>query len=368
MRLQKQFYGYNKMKNNYKKINLIQHIGVGVPNTEAAWKWYRKFFGLNVPMFDAIAEAPLMQIYTKNNVVNKRATMVLNMQGGCAMEIVQLQNHQFKNPDFELQMGDLGIFIAKIKVKNVPAAYNYFKENSANLISEINKTPDGKEIFFVKDLNGLIFQIIPENNWFSVSKHFSGGIAGCVIGVSDMEKAKKFYCDLLGFDKIIFDETKVFDDWKTIPGGNSKARRILLKQSNGPAGAFSEIVGSSFIELVQVLDRVPKKIFKGRIWGDSGFIHLAFDVKGMVQLEKVCAASGFPFTCDSKNALNMGNNTEVHCIYIEDPNGMLVEFTEVYKIPILKKIGWFLNVEKRDPVKPLPSWILKGMRFSSVKD
>ncbi len=356
------------IKNNYKKINLIQHIGVGVPDTDASWKWYRKFFGMDVPMFDSVKEAPLMLIYTNNKVVNKRATMVLNLQGGSAMEIVQLKNFGCKNSDFTVQLGDLGIFIVKIKVKNVHEAFEYFKKNSAHVLSEVQKSPDGKETFFVKDINDLVFQIIPNEKWFSANHHVSGGIAGCVIGVSDIDKAKKFYCDLLGFNKIVYDKTGIFDDLKNIPGGNSKYRRVLLEQNAGSLGAFSEMVGAAYIELVQAMDRVPQKIFKDRIWGDKGFVHLAFDVRGMKQIEKEFSEKGFPFTCDSKNALNMGDHTEVHCIYVEDPDGTLIEFTEVYKIPILKKIGWFLDVEKRDPKKPLPSWILKGMRFSRVKD
>lgn len=356
------------MKDNYKKVNLLQHIGTGVPDTEQAWKWYRKFFGLDIPMFDSVADAPLMQIYTNNYSVSKRATMVLNMQGGCAMEIVELKNVKCKKPETEIMLGDYGIFITKIKVKNVQAAYKYFTENSADVLSEINKSPENGDTFLVKDLNGLLFQIVQDNNWFSLNGHISGGIAGCVVGVSDIEKSKMFYCDLLGFDKIVYDKTGVSEEWAAVPGGHSKIRRVLLSQSKGPLGAFSEIAGPTQIELVQALDRVPKKIFQNRIWGDSGFIHLCFDVKGMELLGKECTEKGFPFTCDSKNVLNMGNHTEVHCTYIEDPDGTLVEFTEVYKIPILKKIGWFLDVAKRNPQKPLPSWILKGMRFSRVKD
>lgn len=354
---------------NYKKINLIQHVGAGVPDTESSWKWYRKFFGLDIPMFDSVAEAPLMLRYTNNNIVNKRATMVLNMQGGCAMEIIELKNFKCKiSPGEEHQLGDYGIFITKIRAGNVPAAYEFFKKNKANLISEIRKTPDNRDTFFVKDPNGLLFQIVQDNNYFSRNGHISGGIAGCLIGVSDIEKSKKLYCNLLGFDQVVFDKTEIFDDWKNVPGGKDKIRRVLLTQSQGPLGVFSQLAGPAFIELVQVFGRIPNKIMEGRIWGDLGFIHLGFDVKGMNQIEKECSEQGFPFTCDSKNALKMGNNTEVHCTYIEDPDGTLIELIEVYKIPILKKIGLFLNVEKRDPQKPLPQWLLKALKFGRVKD
>ena len=53
-----------------------------------------------------------------------------------------------------------------------------------------------------------------------------------------------------------------------------------------------------------------------------------------------------------------------HFSYIEDPDGTLIEFVETHKIPILKKIGWYLNLQKRDPQAALPNWMLKAMRFS----
>ena len=40
---------------------------------------------------------------------------------------------------------------------------------------------------------------------------------------------------------------------------------------------------------------------------------------------------------------------------------------EVYKIPIIEKLGLFLNVEKRKPSQPLPSWMLKALKFTRVK-
>lgn len=350
----------------YKSINSIQHVGVGVPDLESTWKWYRKIFGLDIALFQATADAPLMDIYTRNKTLKKTAAMVLNLQGGCAMELIQPVSETCTKPDAEILLGDYGIFITQIKTKNVRDTFNYYKKSEVNVLSKIVKTPNDDETFYLKDSNGLIFQIVKGDEWFTNNGHVSGGTAGCVIGVSDIDKSKKLYCDLLGYDKVIYDEAKIFDDWLTIPGGGSKARRVLLTQSNKPGGGFAKVGGKTFIELVQVLDRKPKKIYANRIWGDLGFVHLGFDVKGMNEIAKYFSAKGYPFTCDSKNILHMGN-TRVHCTYIEDPDGTLLELIEVYRIPIVEKIGWFLNVKGRNPMKPLPSWILKGLRFVRVK-
>ena len=57
-----------------------------------------------------------------------------------------------------------------------------------------------------------------------------------------------------------------------------------------------------------------------------------------------------------------------HFAYIEDPDGTLIEFVETHKIPILKKIGWYLDLTKRDALKPLPRWMLKSMGLNRKKD
>ena len=56
-----------------------------------------------------------------------------------------------------------------------------------------------------------------------------------------------------------------------------------------------------------------------------------------------------------------------HFSYIEDPDGTLIEFVETHKIPILKKLGLYLDLRKRDPKNHLPEWMLKTLKFSRVK-
>jgi hypothetical protein len=55
-----------------------------------------------------------------------------------------------------------------------------------------------------------------------------------------------------------------------------------------------------------------------------------------------------------------------HFAYIEDPDGTLIEFVETHKLPILKKLGWYLDLRKRNAYKPLPDWMVRLLRFSRV--
>ncbi|MEO1711763.1 MAG: VOC family protein, partial [Bacteroidota bacterium] len=107
-----------------------------------------------------------------------------------------------------------------------------------------------------------------------------------------------------------------------------------------------------------------------RLWGDLGFIHLCFDINGMAELRDLCAQKGHPFTVDSaadRDTFDMGEAAG-NFSYIEDPDGTLIEFVETHKIPILKKLNWYLDLRKRNPEKPLPHWMLRTLALNRVKD
>lgn len=351
----------------YKNVNSIQHLGVGTADLDASWKFYRTFFGMDIPFFDAVAEAPLMKSYTKDVVINKRAAMILNLQGGCAMEVVQPKSFEASQPKETTLLGDIGIFIGKIKTKDIEKHYNLFlTESPESIVSKIEETPNGEKTFFVVDPNGLYFQILPHKNWYTDLGHVSGSNIGCTLGVSNIDASIKCY-KALGYDKVVYDKTGTFNDFKSLKGGKNEFRRVLLTQSITPTGGFGKTIDSTFIELVQVIDRTPKKMWKGRIWGDVGFVHIGFDVKGMEALGEDLTKLGHPFTCDSSNGLMMGK-TRIHSTYIEDPDGILLELIEVYKIPILEKFGLFMDVSKRDPRKPYSNIMLKALKFSRIKD
>ena len=79
-------------------------------------------------------------------------------------------------------------------------------------------------------------------------------------------------------------------------------------------------------------------------------------------MKALCTQYGCPFTVDSSESFDMGEAAG-HFSYIEDPDGTLIEFVETHKIPLIKGIGWYLNLKNRDPEKTIPSWMLKTMRF-----
>jgi catechol 2,3-dioxygenase-like lactoylglutathione lyase family enzyme len=348
----------------------IQQMGIGVPNVAEAWKWYRKFFGVDVKVFEEAADAPLMTRYTGGVVHSRTATLALSMEGGGGFEIWQFTSRPTEKATFEIQLGDYGLYSCKIKSRNVAKSYEYFKSNGATIIGELHKNPAGKDTFFAQDPNGNIFQIVEGRGYFSATGHASncGGVAGSIICVSDIDKALPLYKDILGYSTVDYDVTETFDDLGSLPGGTGKFRRVLLSHKDARKGPFARLLGPTEIELVQAIDRTDcKKIFENRFWGDWGFIHLCFDVQGMNLLQQECESKGFPFTVDSSDTFDMGE-AGGRFSYIEDPDGTWIEFVETHKVPIMKKWGWYINLKNKKPGKHLPNWMLKVMGMNKVKD
>ena len=341
-------------------------MGIGNPNTYEAWAWYRKAFGVDVPVFDEAAVAGLMLPYTGGEPRERHAVLALNMQGGGGFEIWQYTERKCEKAAFVVSPGDLGITVAKIKARDVSKAHAYFVAGNFE-VTALLKNPAGEPHFFVRDLNENWWQIEPSNDWFSAGSHVTGGLFGATIGVSDIDNARRLYSDILGYDRVVYDKEGEFDDLAAIPGGQAKFRRVMLEHSVARKGPFSEMLGATRIELIQALDRTPRKVFEGRFWGDNGFIHLCFDIQGMNEMREKCEAAGFPFTVDSAKSFDMGEAAG-HFTYIEDPDGTLIEFVETHKVPIVKAIGFYLDLRKRNPERRLPRWMLKAMGLRRKKD
>ncbi len=344
----------------------IQQLGVGVSDAAAGFQWYGRMLGADVKVFDDSNVATYMAQYMGGSPHQKHAILAANLQGGSCYEIWQFMDRTPQAPKEEISIGDLGIYAAKIKAKNIHEAHKDIKRKGG-VVSDILQNPDKQQFFYMDDLHGNKLQVIESYEWFKPNKRrTTGGVYGCIIGVSDIEQSRKLYSDVLGYDMVVYDETGVFTDFAPLKGGESKFRRVLLTHSKERRGSMAALLGRSQIELVQALSEKPQKIFEGRYWGDIGFIHLCFDIHGMEALKAECAAAGFPFTVESDNAFKMGEAAG-HWSYLEDPDGTLIEFVETKKIPFVKKWNWYLNLEKRNPHKPLPRWMISALGMNRVK-
>lgn len=347
----------------------IQQVGIGVTNLDEAWKWYRTHFGMDIRMFEELAFAEYMLPYTGNQPQKRHAVLAINIQGGGGFEVWQYVERTPENPGFDPVLGDLGIIICKMKSFDLASTHSRMKKSGLP-VTPLVRDPLGEPTFYVTDPYNNLFQFVSCSNKLYDDKKDSGGVHGIVAGTSDIDKALLVYRDILGYDETVYDVTGTFEDFKHLPGGSKNFRRVLLRPKEERKGPFSKLFGNSIIELIQAAGYTPRKIYADRFWGDPGFIQICFDIQGFKELEDFCSSVNNPFTVNSREKLNhsfdMGEAAG-HFAYIEDPDGTLIELVETHKIPVIKKLGWYLDLTRRKKGKPLPGWMLKTLRFNRVK-
>ena len=346
-------------------ISGIQQVGVGTENFRKTWNWYIEHFGFDIKILEDDTVAERMLPYTGFKPQKRHACIAINLQGGSGLEIWQYSERKPVAPSFQIEMGDLGILAAKIKCRDVAA---FRKELSATWVDcgPLETLPDGTPCFWAKDIYGNWLQVVERKDVFIEENRLTGGVIGAVVGVSDMDASVKFYSQVLGYDRVLSDTTGAYGDGY-LPASQQDFRRVILAPTRPATGAFSGVFGGSTIELVQALERSPRKIYEGRYWGDPGFIQICFDVSGMRALGSFCASKGHPFTvdsCPSGEQFDMGDASG-HFTYIEDPDGTLIEFVETHKVPVVKQLGWFIDMKKRDASKRLPKFLFRAMGLVS---
>lgn len=345
-------------------ITGIQQIGIGVKNLRESTLLYKDIFGLDILIFDDTSDAYLMTQYTGGKVYNRQAVLTMNLAGGGGFEVWQYNNKEPQESIHTIKYGDVGIYAAKIKCRDINEAYSYLSTKANLTLSNIQKDPVQNQHFWVKDSFGNSFNVVQGHEWFKHSLAKTGAVTGAVFGVSDMEKSIIFYSNFLGIAEVVYDVDGFYSDNDACKKIN--CRRVLLRKKVTGNGAFNKLLGAVEIELVQSFEGKSNKIFYNRFWGDCGFIHLCFDVLNMDSLKQHATSMGIKFTVDSHESFAMANASGRFC-YAEDPDGTLIELVETHKIPVFKKLGLYLNLKNRNQQKPLADWMINLLSLSKVK-
>lgn len=343
-------------------ITGIQQVGIGVVNADEAKYLYRNLFGMDVLVFDDEAEAKLMTRYTGNQSYKRRAILTMNLKGGGGFEIWQYLDRRPVDLPRNFIWGAPGINAVKIKTSCIHTARAKLASYPTLKISPIHSYPNLGLSFTVTDHLSNKFQIIEGVDWFKNHTSSLGGVAGVVIGVSNMERSLLFYKQLLGNVHTVLDVSENIVD----NGKEKTIRKVSLRKNIANTGAFSRLLGGFDIELIQLLDEQPPHLFQNRYWGDCGFIHVCFDVLNMDGLKQTMEQNGYPFTVDSAGSYAMENASGRFC-YVEDPDGTLIELVQTDRVPVIKKLGWYIHLSNRTHQKPLPNWQVSMLGLNKVK-
>lgn len=321
---------------------------------------------MDVPVFREAAEAPLMTRYTNGRVEARDAALVISMQGGGGFEVWQYTSRQSAAPERRLDLRRPGIF-APIMRSAAPAELEtHSRKLGLSIIGEMAADPLGRQRLWLCDSRGNHFSVRESKDRFADLGRPASGIGGAVLVSSDPDRLLGLL-GVLGWSKVLHDSTGTYADLAGLPAGDGEYRRLFIGRETVATGPFAQLIGPAEFEILKPTEGSGAHSFAGRQWGDQGFIHLCFDVQGMGGLVQALADAGFPATVDSGSTFDMGE-AGGRFSYCEDPDGTLFEFVETHRIPVVKALGWYLDLRKRDPLRPLPRWMVRAMGIGRRRD
>ena len=140
------------------------------------------------------------------------------------------------------------------------------------------------------------------------------GIHHTAISTGDMERALRFYRDLLGFEEVWSSTWKV--------GTEAVDKIVGLKDSSARVAMLK--TGNACIELFQYETPTPKPGDENRPVCDHGITHLCLQVTDVEAEYERLKAAGMRFHCPPQVG---GNGLRV--TYGRDPDGNVVELLEI---------------------------------------
>jgi catechol 2,3-dioxygenase-like lactoylglutathione lyase family enzyme len=310
-------------------ITAFQHVGLGVHDTNRSYEFYRKLMGFRVKLSDMTTYMEEMTPII-GALVELRALMAANLRGGAAIELIEHVSTRPQEPPQPVQWGDIGYLELGLKAFNLDQLYLDLKSRGVEFLTSVRSmevSAGGRERYaYLHDPDGLLLQLVEEKGG---RKPAVGGVRHVAIGVRDMEKARSFYRDVLGFSEVLHEYKGRMPELDDVTGGKEMELAVLGQQLNEKS-LFAAVLDRAIIKLVHTPGYKGKVIYEGRRWGDIGLMEMAFDVRDLAGTMNGLIAEGAELYHPPTH-VDMGSGTVGSFSYIKDPEGNVVEMVEVEK-------------------------------------
>lgn len=137
--------------------------------------------------------------------------------------------------------------------------------------------------------------------------------------VSDIERSRRFYTDVLGFETVFEID---FDDVATA--------KVMGLDRCAFKGIFMTRDGMR-IELIGFTDPPPDRAVRRRKSNEIGHSHLSFYVTSLDDALRELRAKGVPVDEETRQVLPSG----IECCVVRDPDGFPIEIVEVPSLDLV---------------------------------
>lgn len=310
-------------------ITAFQHVGMGVHDVERTYDFYRKLMGFRVKLSDKREYLDEMTPIV-GALVEMRVIMAMNVAGGAAIELVEHTSTRPMEPEEPPQWGDIGYLELGLKAYHLDDLYLDLKNKGVDFITPVRGmelSSGGTERYaYLRDPDGLLVQLVEVPGG---KRPAVGGVRHVAVGVTDMEEARDFYGDVLGFSELIHHFKGQMPELDDVTGGREMEMAILGHRPQ--AESVLPLLERAVVKLVHTPGYKGKPIFEGRRWGDIGLMEMAFDVIDLAETTNGLISRGAELYHPTTR-VDMGQGTIGSFSYIKNPDGIIVELVEVEKV------------------------------------
>jgi catechol 2,3-dioxygenase-like lactoylglutathione lyase family enzyme len=318
-----------EVKEGGSMITAFQHVGMGVHDAGKTYDFYREKLGFRIKLSDKTSYMEEMKTIV-GALVEMRVIMAMNVEGGAAVELVEHTSTRPQEPAEPVQWGDIGYLEVGLKAFRLEELYLDLKRKGVEFLLPVREMELGDGRFerytYLRDPDGLLVQLVEVPGG---KKPAVGGVRHVAIGVSDLERSRKFYQDVLGFGEVLHTFEGRLPEMDPVTGG--KEMEMVVLRHRPERESPLPLLEPAVIKLVHTPGYRGKPVFEGRRWGDIGLMEMAFDVLDLGEtVNQVLARGGKLYHPPTR--VDMGSGTIGSFAYIYDPDGNVVELVEVEKV------------------------------------
>ncbi len=310
-------------------ITAFQHVGMGVRDTERAYRFYRDLLGFRLKLSDKTSYLEEMAPIV-GAVVEMRALMAANLRGGAVIELIEHTSTRPLEPPQPVEWGDIGYLELGLKAFRLDDLYLDLKRKGVEFLTPVRTmelSSGGREKYaYLRDPDGLLLQLVEVEGG---KKPAVGGVRHVAIGVRDLEGSARFYREVFGFRETVHRFRGVLPEMEPVTGG--KEMDMLILRHVPEEEPVLPLLEGAVVKLVHTPDYKGKVIYEGRRWGDVGLMEMAFDVKDLPGTVNAVLGRGAELY-HPPTRVDMGSGTAGSFAYVKDPDGNVVEMVEVEKV------------------------------------
>ena len=317
-------------------INALQHVGQGVRDVDATFGFYKKHLGFKVKLNDlTIASKEMAAVI--GSVETMRMMMAVNAKGGGIIELIEHKSKPIKPFPEEGGYGDYGVLEVGYGVDDIEKVVADLEANGARFLTPVCdlELEHGRRwrYAYLRDPDGLPLQLTED---LSPGKPGAArpevrGVTHVGIGVSDLDRSKKFYGSALGFDRVLYECDRRIPEMDAVTGDTRPMRMAILERSAPASGPLAKLLPRGVVKIFEVPGRKGKHLYDGRCWGDIGCMEVCLDVSDLMATVASMQKQGIEIYLPPVK-INMGSGSRGLVAYIQDPDGTTIEFVEVQSI------------------------------------